>query len=265
MEREKTNFIINAIDEDNRNHVYAGDRVHTRFPPEPNGYLHIGHAKASLLNYRIAKRYDGTFNLRFDDTNPEKEDVEYVDSIKEDLAWLGVDWQDNLFFASSYFPRMIGYAKELIRKGLAYVDDQDADTIRENRGTLTEPGTESPCRSRGVEENEQLFQDMIDGKVPEGQKVLRAKIDMASSNMNYAGPRHLSGAPHRPPQFRRGMVRLSHVRLSPTRWKTPSKASPTPCAPWNLRITAPFTTGTWNTWTNSRRSPPARSSLPSST
>jgi len=188
MEREKTNFIINAIDEDNRNHVYAGDRVHTRFPPEPNGYLHIGHAKASLLNYRIAKRYDGTFNLRFDDTNPEKEDVEYVDSIKEDLAWLGVDWQDNLFFASSYFPRMIGYAKELIRKGLAYVDDQDADTIRENRGTLTEPGTESPCRSRGVEENEQLFQDMIDGKVPEGQKVLRAKIDMASSNMNMRDP-----------------------------------------------------------------------------
>jgi glutaminyl-tRNA synthetase len=186
--KEKTNFIINAIEEDNRNHVYTDNRVHTRFPPEPNGYLHIGHAKASLLNYNIAKRYGGQFNLRFDDTNPVKEDVEYVESIKEDLTWLGIDWEDRLFFASSYFAQMLDFAKELIAKGLAYVDDQDADAIRESRGTLTEPGTESPCRNRSVEENLALFKAMEDGTIGEGEKVLRARIDMSSPNMNMRDP-----------------------------------------------------------------------------
>ncbi|MGL4546990.1 glutamine--tRNA ligase/YqeY domain fusion protein [Eubacterium aggregans] len=186
--KEKTNFIINAIEEDLRNDVYEDAPIHTRFPPEPNGYLHIGHAKAALLNYRIAKRYNGEFNLRFDDTNPIKEDIEYVDAIKKDLEWLGINWEDRMYFASSYFSRMAGYAEELIEKGLAYVDDQSADIIRETRGTLTEPGVESPYRNRSVEENHALFEAMKKGEVSEGQKVLRAKIDMASPNMNMRDP-----------------------------------------------------------------------------
>lgn len=185
---EKTNFIINAIDEDNKNHVYTDNRVHTRFPPEPNGYLHIGHAKASLLNYRIAKKYNGKFNLRFDDTNPVKEDIEYVNSIKEDLSWLGIDWEDRLYFASSYFSKMAEYAVELIKKGLAFVDDLNADQIREYRGTLKEPGKESPYRNRSVSENLELFEKMKAGEFDEGVKVLRAKIDMASPNMNMRDP-----------------------------------------------------------------------------
>lgn len=185
---EKTNFIINAIDEDNKNHVYTDERVHTRFPPEPNGYLHIGHAKASLLNYRIAKKYNGKFNLRFDDTNPVKEDIEYVNSIKEDLSWLGIDWEDRLYFASSYFSKMAEYAVELIKKGLAFVDDLNADQIREYRGTLKEPGKESPFRNRSVSENLELFEKMKAGEFDEGIKVLRAKIDMASPNMNMRDP-----------------------------------------------------------------------------
>ncbi|MEG1432900.1 glutamine--tRNA ligase/YqeY domain fusion protein [Eubacterium sp.] len=186
--KEKTNFIINAIEEDLRNDVYEDTPIHTRFPPEPNGYLHIGHAKAALLNYRIAKRYNGEFNLRFDDTNPIKEDIEYVNAIKKDLEWLGINWDDRLYFASSYFSKMAAYAEELIAKGLAYVDDQSADIIRETRGTLTEPGIESPYRNRSVEENHALFQAMKKGEVGEGQKVLRAKIDMASPNMNMRDP-----------------------------------------------------------------------------
>lgn len=185
---EKTNFIINAIDEDNKNHVYTDNRVHTRFPPEPNGYLHIGHAKASLLNYRVAQKYNGKFNLRFDDTNPVKEDIEYVNSIKEDLSWLGIDWEDRLYFASSYFSKMAEYAVELIKKGLAFVDDLNADQIREYRGTLKEPGKESPYRNRSVSENLELFEKMKAGEFDEGVKVLRAKIDMASPNMNMRDP-----------------------------------------------------------------------------
>ena len=185
---EKTNFIINAIDEDNKNHVYTDERVHTRFPPEPNGYLHIGHAKASLLNYRIAKKYNGKFNLRFDDTNPVKEDIEYVNSIKEDLSWLGIDWEDRLYFASSYFSKMAEYAVELIKKGLAFVDDLNADQIRGYSGTLKEPGKESPFRNRSVSENLELFEKMKAGEFDEGVKVLRAKIDMASPNMNMRDP-----------------------------------------------------------------------------
>ncbi|MGV8906528.1 MAG: glutamine--tRNA ligase/YqeY domain fusion protein [Acetobacterium sp.] len=185
---KRTNFITNAIDHDIADKVYQNDRVHTRFPPEPNGYLHIGHAKASLLNYRIAKQYKGKFNLRFDDTNPIKEDMEYVDSIKEDLTWLGIDWEDRLFFASSYFEKMSSYAVELINKGLAFVDDLSADEMREYRGSLTECGKESPCRCRSIEENLALFKQMKAGKLPEGSRVLRAKIDMASPNMNMRDP-----------------------------------------------------------------------------
>ncbi|MEA4806522.1 glutamine--tRNA ligase/YqeY domain fusion protein [Acetobacterium wieringae] len=185
---KKTNFITNAIDQDIADKVYKNDRVHTRFPPEPNGYLHIGHAKASLLNYRIAKQYHGKFNLRFDDTNPIKEELEFVDSIKEDLTWLGIDWDDRLFFASSYFDKMADYAVELIGKGLAFVDQLSAEEMRAYRGTLTEPGKESPYRNRPIEENLQLFAQMKAGELPEGSHILRAKIDMASPNMNMRDP-----------------------------------------------------------------------------
>ena len=180
------NFIENIIDKDLAEGVY--DHVCTRFPPEPNGYLHIGHAKSILLNYGLAKEYGGTFNMRFDDTNPTKEKVEFVESIKEDIKWLGADWEDRLFFASDYFEKMYEVAVRLIKKGKAYVDDLTAEQIREYRGTLTEPGKESPCRNRSIEENLQLFQDMKDGKFADGEKVLRAKIDMASPNMNMRDP-----------------------------------------------------------------------------
>ena len=180
------NFIENIIDKDLAEGVY--DHVCTRFPPEPNGYLHIGHAKSILLNYGLAKEYGGTFNMRFDDTNPTKEKVEFVESIKEDIKWLGADWEDRLFFGSDYFEKMYEVAVRLIKKGKAYVDDLTAEQIREYRGTLTEPGKESPCRNRSIEENLQLFQDMKDGKFADGEKVLRAKIDMASPNMNMRDP-----------------------------------------------------------------------------
>ncbi len=185
---KRSNFITNIIDQDIENKRYSNGRVHTRFPPEPNGYLHIGHAKASLLNYRIAKQYQGKFNLRFDDTNPTKEDVEYVDSIIEDLTWLGIDWEDRLFYASSYFEEMTKYAVELIEKGLAFVDDLSADEMRSYRGTLTEPGKESPFRNRAIHDNLKLFKQMKAGDFPEGSHVLRAKIDMASPNMNMRDP-----------------------------------------------------------------------------
>jgi len=186
--KEKSNFIINAIDDDIKNKVYTNNRVHTRFPPEPNGYLHIGHAKASLLNYRMAKKYNGKFNLRFDDTNPVKEDVEYVEAIQKDLTWLGIDWEDRQFFASSYFSQLVNYAIELIHKGLAYVDSLNADDIRQFRGTLKEPGKESPDRNRSIEENLAIFEAMKNGKYDEGDYVLRAKIDMGSPNMNMRDP-----------------------------------------------------------------------------
>lgn len=187
-EKIPSNFIYNMIDEDIKNNRFTDNRVHTRFPPEPNGYLHIGHAKAILLNYNTAKKYGGKFNLRFDDTNPVKEDVEYVESIKEDIAWLGADWEDRLFYASNYFERMYQCALELIDKGLAYVDDLSADEIREYRGTLTEPGKNSPYRDRDTNENRDLFQGMKNGEFPDGSKVLRAKIDMESPNINMRDP-----------------------------------------------------------------------------
>ena len=180
------NFIEQMIDKDLEDGVYQS--VCTRFPPEPNGYLHIGHAKSILLNYGIAKKYQGTFHMRFDDTNPTKERVEFVESIKEDILWLGADWGDHLHFASDYFERMYEAAVSLIKKGKAYVCDLNAEEIREYRGTLTEPGKESPYRNRSVEENLQLFESMRAGEVPDGAKVLRAKIDMASSNMNMRDP-----------------------------------------------------------------------------
>ncbi|NPV66938.1 MAG: glutamine--tRNA ligase/YqeY domain fusion protein [Anaerolineae bacterium] len=182
-----TNFIHEIIEADLRAGKNGG-RVHTRFPPEPNGYLHIGHAKSICLNYGIAKKYNGKFNLRFDDTNPTKEDQEYIDSIIEDVRWLGADWEDRLFYASDYFEQLYEFAIKLIKKGKAYVDHLSADEIREYRGTLTEPGRESPYRNRSVEENLALFEQMRRGDFPDGTCVLRAKIDMASPNLNMRDP-----------------------------------------------------------------------------
>lgn len=185
-ETESRNFIEQMIDKDLAEGVY--DTVHTRFPPEPNGYLHIGHAKSILLNYGLAQKYGGKFNMRFDDTNPTKEKEEFVESIKADIAWLGADWEDRLFFASDYFEQMYEGAVKLIKKGKAYVSDLSADEIREYRGTLTEPGKEDPCAARSVEENLKLFEDMREGKYADGEKVLRARIDMASPNINMRDP-----------------------------------------------------------------------------
>ena len=185
-EAESRNFIEQIIDKDLAEGVY--DTVHTRFPPEPNGYLHIGHAKSILLNYGLAQKYGGKFNVRFDDTNPTKEKEEFVESIKADVAWLGADWEDRLFFASDYFDEMYEGAVRLIQKGKAYVSDLSADEIREYRGTLTEAGKEDPYAGRSVEENLKLFEEMKDGKYADGEKVLRARIDMASPNMNMRDP-----------------------------------------------------------------------------
>ena len=182
----ESNFIHNIIDKDLETQKY-GDKVHTRFPPEPNGYLHIGHAKSICLNFSTAEKYGGQCNLRYDDTNPVKEDVEYVDSIEEDVKWLGFQW-DNRLWASDYFDEMYDCALDLIKKGKAYVCDLSADEIRAYRGTLKEPGKESPSRNRSVEENLKLYEEMREGKYADGEKVLRAKIDMASPNMNMRDP-----------------------------------------------------------------------------
>ena len=186
-EKRNLHFIEQIIEEDNRTGRF-GDRVHTRFPPEPNGYLHIGHAKSICLNSGMAQEFNGKFNLRFDDTNPVKEDTEYVESIKEDVRWLGADWEDRLFFASDYFDKMYEYAVELIKKGKAYVCDLSGEEIRATRGTPTVPGTPSPNRDRSVEENLKLFEQMKNGDFPDGSKTLRAKIDMASPNFNMRDP-----------------------------------------------------------------------------
>ncbi|WP_288822836.1 glutamine--tRNA ligase/YqeY domain fusion protein [uncultured Megasphaera sp.] len=188
MEQEKNkNFIESIIEKDIQEKKY-GARIHTRFPPEPNGYLHIGHAKSICLNFGIAKKYGGITNLRFDDTNPSKEDTEYVNSIKEDVEWLGFSWDDRMFYASDYFPILYDYAVKLISLGKAYVDDLSGEEIHAYRGTFNEPGKESPYRNRSVEENLQLFQEMKEGKYQDGEKVLRAKIDMASPNLNMRDP-----------------------------------------------------------------------------
>ena len=180
------NFIELAIDKDLAEGVY--DHVCTRFPPEPNGYLHIGHAKSILLNYGLSQEYNGEFHMRFDDTNPTKEKTEFVDSIKADIQWLGADWKDHLYYASDYFPQMYEAAVKLIKKGKAFVCDLSAEEIREYRGTLTEPGKESPYRNRSVEDNLDLFERMKNGEFEDGSKVLRAKIDMASPNINMRDP-----------------------------------------------------------------------------
>ncbi len=179
-------FIRAAVVEDLKSGRYT--RVHTRFPPEPNGYLHIGHAKAICIDFGIAEDFGGKCNLRFDDTNPVKEDVEYVESIKEDIRWLGFDWEDREFYASDYFEQLYQWAVKLIKKGKAYVDDLSAEEIRAYRGTLTEPGKESPYRNRSVEENLDLFERMRKGEFPDGARVLRAKIDMSSGNLNLRDP-----------------------------------------------------------------------------
>jgi len=182
-----TDFIREIVAEDVRNGRNDG-RVATRFPPEPNGYLHIGHAKSICLNFGVAQQFGGACNLRFDDTNPTKEDVEYVEAIEENVRWLGFDWDDRLYYASDYFDELYQFAERLIRDGKAYVDDLSADEIREARGTLTEPGRESPCRNRSAEENLDLFRRMRAGEFPDGSRVLRAKIDMASPNINMRDP-----------------------------------------------------------------------------
>ena len=181
------NFIQQEIENDLKAGKYS-EGIHTRFPPEPNGYLHIGHAKSVCLNFGLAKYNNGVCNLRFDDTNPTKEDVEYVDSIQEDIKWLGFDWGDRKFFASDYFGKLYDYAVELIKRGLAYVDDLSAEEIKNYRGTLTEPGKESPFRNRSIEENLDLFERMKAGEFADGEKVLRAKIDMSSPNINMRDP-----------------------------------------------------------------------------
>lgn len=187
LTKKPDNFIQDIIDEDKRTGKYGG-RVHTRFPPEPNGYLHVGHAKAVCISYGLAEANGGKYNLRFDDTNPLKESVEFVESIIEDVRWLGFDWEDRLFFASDYFEQLYDYAVQLIKKGLAFVCDLSAEEIREYRGTLTEPGRNSPYRDRSVEENLDLFRRMREGEFPDGARVLRAKIDMSSPNINMRDP-----------------------------------------------------------------------------
>jgi glutaminyl-tRNA synthetase len=184
---EPRNFLREIVDEDIRTNKWGG-RVHTRFPPEPNGYLHIGHAKSICLNFGLARDYNGLCNLRFDDTNPTKEELEYVGSIVEDVRWLGFDWGDRLYYASDYFERLYQYAVQLVEAGKAYVCDLTAGQVRETRGTLTEPGTPSPYRDRSIEENLSLFRRMRDGEFPDGSRTLRAKIDMASPNLNMRNP-----------------------------------------------------------------------------
>ena len=184
-EATPSNFIHDFIDEDLKEGVY--EKVQTRFPPEPNGYLHIGHVKAICIDFGMSDKYNGKCNLRLDDTNPTKEDTEYVDAIKEDINWLGFNW-NNVYYASDYFDYIYECALKLIKKGLAYVDESDADPIREMRGTLTEPGKNSPYRDRPIAETEDLFRRMTAGEFENGSMVLRAKIDMASPNLNMRDP-----------------------------------------------------------------------------
>jgi len=211
MEEVKaSNFIEEIVEEDLR--TGRCQSVLTRFPPEPNGYLHIGHAKSICLNFGIAEKYGGETNLRFDDTNPETEETEYVEAIKEDIRWLGFQWARERY-ASDYFEQLYAFAIQLIRKGLAYVDDSTSEEIARMKGTPTEPGIESPYRNRSVEENLRLFQEMREGKYRDGEKVLRAKIDMASPNMHLRDPimYRIKHVPH----HRTGnyLVYLSHVRF----------------------------------------------------
>jgi glutamyl/glutaminyl-tRNA synthetase len=248
----QTDYIREAIKEDLRSGRF--DRVHTRFPPEPNAYLHIGHAKAVWIDYGIALDFGGLFNLRFDDTNPLREEQEFVDGIIEDVRWLGADWGDRLCFASDYFEQMYDWAVDLIRKGKAYVCDLSADELSTTRGTLTSPGQDSPYRNRGVAENLDLFARMREGEFPDGARTLRAKIDMASPNMMIA-----SSTPNTTARARSGAsIRCTTGR---TASRIRSRASRTRCAPWNTKFTARSTTGSWISSESTIR---ARSSSPAS-
>jgi glutaminyl-tRNA synthetase len=184
---QKLDFIRQIVADDHKTNKWSG-RVQTRFPPEPNGYLHIGHAKSICLNFGIADQFSGLCNLRFDDTNPIKEEAEYIEAIKQDVRWLDFDWQDRLYYASDYFQQMYEYAVQLIKAGRAYVCDLTPDQIRQYRGTLTQPGADSPYRNRSVEDNLDLFDQMKAGKFPDGSRTLRAKIDMAHPNLNMRDP-----------------------------------------------------------------------------
>ena len=232
------NFIEEIVARDLESGKYK--RIVTRFPPEPNGYLHIGHAKAFLLDFGIAEKYHGQCNLRFDDTNPVKEDTEYVDNIMQDIRFLGCDWGEGLHYASDYFEQLYAYAEEIIQKGLAYVDFQTAEQMRQSRGTLTQPGQNSPYRDTPPEENLRLFRAMKAGAYQEGECCLRAKIDMASPNMNLRDP-----AMYRI-MYTTGRARpgaSTRCMISPIPCPTPSRALRTASARWNLRITARCTIG----------------------
>ena len=205
------NFIRQIITNDLKENKHNG-KVATRFPPEPNGYLHIGHAKSICLNFGIAAEFNGTCNLRFDDTNPEKENIEYMEAIERDVQWLGFEWAE-LHHASDYFEQLYNYAVQLIEQGQAYVDSLSAEQIRAYRGTLTEPGKESPDRNRSIAENLDLFKRMRAGEFADGQYVLRAKIDMASPNINMRDPALVQNSPRASSPHGRCVVYLSHVRL----------------------------------------------------
>lgn len=203
-------FLHVRINQDNASGRFGG-QVHTRFPPEPNGYLHIGHAKSICINFGLAREYGGKCNLRFDDTNPVKEDTEYVDSIREDVKWLGGDWEDREFYASNYFEQLYTFAEQLILAGKAYVDSQSAEEIRLSRGTLTQPGKESPYRNRSIEENLDLFRRMRAGEFADGEHVLRARIDMASPNVVMRRSDAVQDPARASSPHRQRLLRISHV------------------------------------------------------
>lgn len=238
-------FIRTIIDEDLKSGKHTA--IQTRFPPEPNGYLHIGHAKSICLNFGLAYIYDGLCNLRFDDTNPEKENDEYVNAIKEDVEWLGFHWAGEPRFASNYFDQLYDYAVGLIKDGKAYVDDLTPEEMREYRGTLTEAGKNSPYRDRSIEENLDLFTRMKNGEFPDGSKTLRLKIDMASGNINMRDPviYRIRRAHHHNTGDNGVSTRCTTTRIA---FPMPSKASRIPCVRSNLKHTARCTTGYWTTF-----------------
>jgi glutaminyl-tRNA synthetase len=238
-----TNFISEAVRSDLAEGRFS--KVVTRFPPEPNGYLHIGHAKAISIDFGIAEEFGGVCSLRFDDTNPTKEEQKYIDAIQDGVRWLGFDWGKRLYYASDYFEQMYAWAIQLIEAGKAYVDDQTPDEIRETRGTLTEPGRPSPYRDRSVQENLDLFERMQAGEIPDGSRVLRAKIDMASPNLNLRDP----------VMYR--ILAVPHHRTG-ERWKVYPMYD-WAHGPWNLKITGRSMTGIWNNLASTTR---GRSNLP---
>ncbi len=246
-------FIRTLIEEDLKSGKH--EAIQTRFPPEPNGYLHIGHAKSICLNFGLAYIFDGLCNLRFDDTNPEKENDEYVNSIKEDVEWLGFHWAGEPRFASNYFDQLYDYAVGLIKDGKAYVDDLTPEEMREYRGTLTEAGKNSPYRDRSIEENLDLFTRMKNGEFPDGSKTLRLKIDMASGNINMRDPviYRIRRAHHHNTGDNGASTRCTTTRIA---FPMPSKASRIPCARSSLKPTARCTTGCWTI--SLRRTPHAR-------